>query len=77
MVILAIKFSVNSASEEVVSIPFKLDFLSMGRAVYDIVTGDAELDYNFNGDMKISSDHPLVNAANFSFEDLSKIKITK
>jgi len=71
------KISVNSLGEKVVSVPFKLDFLSMGKAVYDIATGDAELNYNFDGDMNISSDHPLLKAANFSFEDLSKIKISK
>ncbi len=71
------KIAINTAGEKVVSIPFKLDFLSMGRAVYDIVTKDAELGYNFDGDMNISSDNPLLKAANFSFEDLSKIKIKK
>ncbi|KAA3615074.1 MAG: hypothetical protein D8M58_11520 [Calditrichaeota bacterium] len=71
------KIAVNSSGEKIVSIPFKLDFLSMGKAVYDIATGDAELNYNFDGDMNISSDHPLLKAANFSFEDLSKIKISK
>jgi len=71
------KIAVNSAAEKVVSIPFKLDFLSMGRALYDVVTGDAELSYNFDGAMNISSDNPLIKAANFSFEDLSRIKILK
>ncbi len=71
------KIAVNSSGEKIVSIPFKLDFISMGRALYDIVTGDAELSYNLDGAMNISSDNPLLKAASFSFEDLSKIKISK
>jgi LEA14-like dessication related protein len=71
------KVAINPSGEQVVSVPFKLDFLSMGRAVYDIVTGDAALDYKLTGDMKLSADNPLLKAANISFDDLSKIKISK
>jgi LEA14-like dessication related protein len=67
----------NADGESIISVPFKLDFMKMGRAAYDIVTGDAQLDYRFTGDMKVSADHPLLKATSFSFEDLSKIKIGK
>ena len=69
------RLAVNTQGEQIISIPFKLDFLKMGRSLYDIVTGDAVLDYRFDGNMMISSDNPLLKATNFSFEDLSKIKI--
>ena len=67
----------SSDGEKVINVPFKLDFFQMGRTVYDIVAGDAQLDYSFTGDMKISSDNPLLKATSFSFSDLSKLKINK
>ena len=41
----------SADSEQIISVPFKLDFLQMGRTVYDIIKGDATLDYSLTGDM--------------------------
>jgi LEA14-like dessication related protein len=71
------KIAVNSAGEKIISVPFKLNFVDMGRALYDMVTGDAELNYKLIGDMKLSSENPLLKASTISFDDLSKIKINK
>lgn len=67
----------SSEGEQIITVPFKLDFLQMGRTVYDIVKGDATLDYSFTGDMKISADNPLLKTSSFSFSDLNQIKISK
>ncbi len=69
--------NLNSAGEKTINVPIKLSFLDMGRSVYNMITGDAELDYKLFGDFKVSADHPLLNATSFSFEDISKIKINK
>ena len=69
--------NLNSQEERTVNVPIKLSFLDMGRSIYNLITGDSELDYKLFGDFKISADHPLLQSASFSFEDISKIKINK
>ena len=74
---IAEKISLSPKGEKVVKIPFRLNFLEMGRSLYDIVISDAELNYSFDGTADVLIDHPLFKKENFSFEDLSKIKIFK
>jgi LEA14-like dessication related protein len=71
------KISIGSGGEKIISIPFKLNFIEMGRSLYDLVTGDSALEYKLLGDMTLSSDNPLLKTAKISFDDLSKIKIDK
>ncbi len=71
------KIDLNDNEEKVITVPFKLDFISMGRAVYDIVASSSNFDYSLDGSMNISSDNPLLKAAEISFKDLNKIAITK
>lgn len=74
---IAEQISLNPNGEKTVKIPFRLNFIEMGRSLYDIVAGDAELDYSFDGSTDLLIDHPLFKKENFKFEDLSKIKIFK
>lgn len=74
---IAEQISLNPKGEKIVKIPFKLNFIEMGRSLYDIVVGDAELNYSFDGSADLLIDHPLFKKENFEFEDLSKIKIFK
>jgi LEA14-like dessication related protein len=69
--------AVSGTGEKIISIPFKLDFLTMGKSVYDIVAGNAGFDYSFLGDMNISADNPLLKAVKLSFSDLNKIALTR
>jgi len=71
------KVALNDKSENVITVPFKLNFISMGKAVYDLVAGSGNFDYTLDGSMNISTDNPLINAAEVSFKELSKISITK
>ena len=71
------KISLEPNGEKTVKVPFKLNFVEMGRSLYDIVVGDAELNYTFNGSADVLLDHPLFKKETFKFEDLSKIKIFK
>lgn len=71
------RIDLNNQKENVITVPFKLDFLSMGKAAYDIVAGSADFDYSLDGSMNISSDNPLLKAAEVNFNDLSKIVISK
>lgn len=71
------KIALNNEQENVITIPFKLDFISMGRAVYDIVAGSSKFDYDLKGRFNISSENPLLKASEISFKDLNKIAITK
>lgn len=71
------KIVIGADGERTISVPFKLNFIDMGRSLYDMVTGDSELDYKLFGDMQLSSDNPLLKVSTISFDDLSKIKIDK
>lgn len=71
------KISLQPNAEKTVKIPFRLNFIEMGRSLYDIVVGDAELNYTLTGKADFIMDHPLFKKENFSFEDLNKIKIFK
>jgi len=71
------KITISQDGEKIISVPFKLNFIDMGRSLYDLVTGDSALDYMLTGDMNISSDNPLLKTAKISFDDLNKIKIDK
>jgi len=69
--------TINSGGETVISVPFKLNFIQMGRAVYNIISGDASLDYNLKGDMQLSADNPMLKTMNINFDDVGKVKISK
>ncbi len=68
---------IKSAGETVISVPFKLNFIQMGRAVYNIIANDAPVDYALRGRMKIGADNPLLKPVEINFDDISKIKISK
>jgi LEA14-like dessication related protein len=74
---IADKISLNPNTEKTVKVPFKLNFVEMGRSLYDIVVGDAELNYSLEGSADVMLDHPLFKKETIEFEDLSKIKIFK
>lgn len=71
------KIAIGSDGEKIISVPFKLNFIDMGRSLYDLVTGENALDYKLIGDMNLSSENPLLKTTKISFDDLSKIKIDK
>jgi len=75
--ILTEKISLNPNGEKNVKIPFKLNFIEMGRSLYDIIVGDEELNYSLEGSADVLIDHPLFKKETFEFKDLSKIKIFK
>jgi LEA14-like dessication related protein len=71
------KISLNPNGKKNVKIPFKLNFIEMGRSLYDIIVGDEELNYSLEGSADVLIDNPLFKKETFEFKDLSKIKIFK
>lgn len=71
------KISVTPNGEKNIKVPFRLNFIEMGRSLYDLVAGDAELEYSFDSSADVLLDYPLFKKENLKFEDLSKIKIFK
>ncbi len=69
--------TIRPDEETTVSVPFKLDFVHMGRAIYNMVSGDAPFDYKLKGNFQLSTDNSLRKTTNFNFDTSSKIKITK
>jgi LEA14-like dessication related protein len=61
----------------VISIPISLNFLQMGQSVYQIVSGNTTIDYQFNGAVDFGSDHPLLQTVNLPFNQTGQLKIQK
>ena len=54
--------------ESLLLIPISLNFLQVGQSVYEMLTGDEELNYNFTGDFYVTSTLPLFKKANLDFD---------
>ncbi len=52
--------TVDAKSAGVVSLPIELSFAQTGMAVYQLLRGDAPLDYAFAGDMQLSTTHEML-----------------
>jgi len=68
---------INEKGEGIVSIPVSLDFLTMGRSVYNLINGTSELNYKFNGDMDVSSTVSLLGKHTMPFDHSGTIKLNK
>ena len=60
-----------------VTIPVSLDFLSMGRSVYQMLNGNADLDYNLEGSVNVGSGLPLLGTQKMPFSQSGKIDLQK
>ena len=56
-----------------VNIPISLDFLSMGRSVYQMLNVNGELDYELKGSVNVGSGMPLLGTHKMPFSQSGKI----
>ena len=58
-------------------IPVSLNFLQMGQSVYQMITGNSQLNYTFSGNLNISTPVSLIGKVNLPFTESGIFKITK
>lgn len=68
---------IKKKSAQTVSIPVSLNFLEMGAAVYQLLTGDSKLEYHLSGNAAFKSDLKLLDTFSLPFDKSGKIDLTK
>lgn len=63
--------------ENTISIPFSLNFLEMGRSVFNLINGDGDLSYQLTGDLDLESSIPLVGDFDLPFNKKGEIELLK
>jgi len=71
----ALKLSANG--EQVVSLPVHLNLLKLGSTVYQILSENQPLKYEFSGKVDLSTSLSLMKSAQIPFDKKGKIKITR
>ena len=69
--------SVSEKSKGMVRIPIKLNFLEVGRGVYQLITGGGDVAYSFIGDADLSSSLALLGDLNLPINKTGNINITR
>jgi len=68
---------IRKNQNNIIQIPFSLNFLEVGRSVYNILNGNQKLDYSLSGAADLESSLPLVGKFNLPFQKDGKINILK
>jgi LEA14-like dessication related protein len=68
---------VNEKNEGLVTIPVKLNFLDLGRSVYQLLDGASMLNYELNGDMDVSTGISVMGAQNIPINKSGSINISR
>jgi LEA14-like dessication related protein len=68
---------VAAGKKQTVAIPVKVNFLEMGRSIYNMISGSQKLDYNINGNLNLSSDYKLLGNQTIDFEKSGKLQLQK
>jgi LEA14-like dessication related protein len=71
------EISVPEKKASTIEIPITLDFLSIGRSVYKLVSGSDVLRYSFRGGIDFSTSLPLIDAVALPFEHSGEIRILR
>lgn len=69
--------SVAGHNESFLEFPFSLNFLKVGKSVYDMIAGNQPFGYSFAGAMDLTPSHKLIGPQSLSFGKTGRIAITK
>ena len=61
----------------VIEIPIHLNFREMGRSVYQILTGNRSLGYQFGGSIDLATSLPLLGKVNLPFDHSGSIEVIR
>ncbi len=67
----------NGDTPQTVTVPVKLNFLDMGRAVYDMLMGDSALRYRLSGGFDVSASSGMLQPQRIRFDQEDTISLTK
>ncbi|MCK5145329.1 LEA type 2 family protein [bacterium] len=70
-------FSVDKRSSHVLEIPVSLNFLQMGNAVYQLIRGNKDLQYQLDGMWNLSTSIPIMGKVALPIKETGKIKIKR
>lgn len=68
---------VKEKGESTISIPISLNFLEMGTAIYQMITGNQKLNYNLKGNVDLNSSLPLLGQVSLPIDRAGEINILK
>ncbi len=68
---------ISEKGESMIEIPVSVDFLTAGRSVYQIINGDKALNYQFGGNLDLTSSLPLLGKVNLPFSLSGSTNIIK
>jgi LEA14-like dessication related protein len=69
--------SLAEHQESTIDIPFSLNFMEMGRSIYNLLTGEKTLSYTLTGAADLKSSLPLVGSFNLPFDKSGQIDLLK
>ncbi|MBN1783328.1 LEA type 2 family protein [bacterium] len=69
--------SVNAKDSGLLRIPVSLDFIEMGRTVYQMVSGSKSLDYQLNGSLGFDTSLPLLKNVDWPVDMTGAVKVTR
>ena len=68
---------VEEAGQNIVEIPIAMNFLQMGSAVYDMLTGNKSLNYGLKGAADIQSALPLIGRVKLPIDQAGTFKLSR
>ena len=71
------KLTINKKGKSTVSIPISLNFMQMGRTIYNIITSNQALNYNLIGDVNLNTSVPFLKNVNLPINNSGQINILK
>ncbi len=67
--------TVGGKGESIIEIPVSLNFLQAGRSVYQLLTGDRNLNYKLLGSVDFSTSLPIIGEVKLLFDQSGQVKI--
>jgi len=68
---------ISGKDKSTLTLPVKLSFSEMGSSLYQVLTGNSDLNYSFTGGANVGADNPLFNSVNLPFDTNGSLKLTK
>jgi LEA14-like dessication related protein len=69
--------NLSSHGNSYLNIPVSLNFLQMGQTVYQMISGQQEINYDLSGDLNLGSSNELLQNMNLPFNRVGSITIQK
>lgn len=63
--------------ESTIAIPISLNFLQMGTAIYQMISGNQELNYQLKGNTDLKSSLPVLGQVSLPLDRVGKINISR